>query len=301
MPHRTSLCIGGHLDGRHDQRLAFPGPGPFGIEAKNKVGNSAAHPRLRPALCRPVCRVSSGCHRRRVDHHHQSVALPRDHQQRHPQGQCTFDHPFRRHSGLPWPLRRRARHRADLPLFEDWRRDSPFPPQSPLPAYPANAAGILHTHAKWALVSRLNTDVQGARTAFTDILSSVVGNLITVLLILGAMFVLSWRITLGALVLLPIFVLPGRFWGRKLQAITRETYDLAGNMNNLMVERFNVAGALLANLFGRPEDDARTFQEKAARVSDISIRLAIYSRLFFTALAVVATVASALAYGWGGV
>jgi len=152
-----------------------------------------------------------------------------------------------------------------------------------------------------ALVSRLNTDVQGARTAFTDILSNVVGNLITVLLILGAMFVLSWRITLGALVLLPIFVLPGRFWGRKLQAITRETYDLAGNMNNLMVERFNVAGALLANLFGRPEDDARTFQEKAARVSDISIRLAIYGRLFFTALAVVATVASALAYGWGGV
>lgn len=152
-----------------------------------------------------------------------------------------------------------------------------------------------------ALVSRLNTDVQGARTAFTDILSNVVGNLITVLLILGAMFVLSWRITLGALVLLPLFVLPARFWGRKLQAITRETYDLAGNMNNLMVERFNVAGALLAKLFGRPEDDARSFQEKAARVSDISIKLAIYSRLFFTALAVVATVASALAYGWGGV
>ncbi|HEY2860292.1 MAG TPA: ABC transporter ATP-binding protein [Terracidiphilus sp.] len=152
-----------------------------------------------------------------------------------------------------------------------------------------------------ALVSRLNTDVQGARTAFTDILSNVVGNLITVLLILGAMFVLSWRITLGALVLLPIFVLPARFWGRKLQAITRETYDLAGNMNNLMVERFNVAGALLAKLFGRPEEDARIFREKAARVSDISIRLSIYGRLFFTALTVVATVASALAYGWGGV
>jgi ATP-binding cassette subfamily B protein len=82
-----------------------------------------------------------------------------------------------------------------------------------------------------ALVSRLNTDVQGARTAFTDILSNVIGNLITVLLIVGAMFTLSWRITLGALVLLPIFVLPARFWGRKLQAITRETYDLAGNMN----------------------------------------------------------------------
>ena len=152
-----------------------------------------------------------------------------------------------------------------------------------------------------ALVSRLNTDVQGARTAFTDILSNVVGNLITVLLILGAMFVLSWRITLGALVLLPIFVLPARFWGRKVQAITRETYDLAGNMNNLMVERFNVAGALLSKLFGRPADDARTFREKATRVSDISVKLAIYSRLFFTALAVVAIVASALAYGWGGV
>lgn len=152
-----------------------------------------------------------------------------------------------------------------------------------------------------ALVSRLNTDVQGARTAFTDILSNVVGNLITVLLIIGAMFMLSWRITLGALVLLPVFVLPARFWGRKLQAITRETYDLAGNMNNLMVERFNVAGALLAKLFGKPEEDARIFGEKAARVSGISVRVAIYSRLFFTALAVVATVASALAYGWGGV
>jgi ATP-binding cassette, subfamily B, bacterial len=151
-----------------------------------------------------------------------------------------------------------------------------------------------------ALVSRLNTDVQGARTAFTDILTNVVGNLITVLLILGAMFMLSWRITVGALVLLPLFVLPARFWGRKLQAITRETYELASNMNNLMVERFNVAGALLAKLFGRPEEDAQTFREKAARVSDISIKLAIYSRLFFTALAVVATVASALAYGWGG-
>ncbi len=152
-----------------------------------------------------------------------------------------------------------------------------------------------------ALVTRLNTDVQGARTAFTDILSNVVGNFITVLLILGAMFVLSWRITLGALVLLPVFVLPARFWGRKVQAITRETYDLAGKMNTLMVERFNVAGALLSKLFGRPADDARAFGEKAARVSDISIRLAIYSRLFFTALAVVATVASALAFGWGGV
>jgi ATP-binding cassette, subfamily B, bacterial len=152
-----------------------------------------------------------------------------------------------------------------------------------------------------ALVSRLNNDVGGARTAFTDILSNVVGNLITVVLILGAMFFLSWRITLAALVLLPLFVFPARFWGRKLQAITRESYDLNSAMSNLMVERFNVAGALLAKLFGRPQDESRSFQEKASRVSDIGVRQALYGRLFFTALMVVATLASALAYGWGGV
>ena len=152
-----------------------------------------------------------------------------------------------------------------------------------------------------ALVSRLNNDVGGARTAFTDILSNVVGNLITVTLILGAMFFLSWRITLAALVLLPIFVFPARYWGRKLQAITREAYDLNSAMSNLMVERFNVAGALLAKLFGRPQDESHTFEEKAARVSNIGVKTAIYGRLFFTALMVVATLASALAYGWGGV
>jgi len=152
-----------------------------------------------------------------------------------------------------------------------------------------------------ALVSRLNTDVGGARTAFTDILSNVVGNLITVVLILGAMFVLSWRITLGALVLLPLFVLPARFWGRKLQTITRESYDLSAAMNNLMVERFNVAGALLAKLFGHRQDEGKSFEEKATRVSDIGVKQALYGRLFFTALLVMATCASALAYGWGGV
>src|SRR5215472_7072529 len=152
-----------------------------------------------------------------------------------------------------------------------------------------------------ALVSRLNTDVGGARTAFTDILSNVVGNLITVVLILGAMFVLSWRITLGALVLLPLFVLPARFWGRKLQTITRESYDLTAAMNNLMVERFNVAGALLAKLFGHRQDEGKSFEEKATRVSDIGVKQALYGRLFFTALLLMASFATALAYGWGGV
>jgi ATP-binding cassette subfamily B protein len=152
-----------------------------------------------------------------------------------------------------------------------------------------------------ALVSRLNNDVTGARTAFTDILSNVVGNLITVALILGAMFVLSWRITLAGLVLLPLFVFPARYWGRKLQDITRESMELTSTMNNLMVERFNVAGALLAKLFGRSKEESKSFEEKATRVSDIGVKQAFYGRLFLTALLAMATCASALAYGWGGV
>ena len=152
-----------------------------------------------------------------------------------------------------------------------------------------------------ALVSRLNNDISGARTAFTDILSNVVGNIITVVLILTAMFVLSWRITLAGLVLIPLFVLPARFWGRKLQAITRESYNLHSAMNSLMVERFNVAGALLAKLFGRPQDENKEFEAKAARVSDIGVKSAVYGRLFFTSLMLMAVLATALAYGWGGV
>jgi ATP-binding cassette, subfamily B, bacterial len=151
-----------------------------------------------------------------------------------------------------------------------------------------------------ALVSRLNSDVGGAQSAFTDILSNVVGNVITVALILGAMVVLSWQITLAALVLLPLFIFPARFWGRKLQAITRESYDLTAAMNNLMVERFNVAGAQLAKLFGRSEDESKTFSANASRVSDIGVKRAIYGRIFFTALMLMAYFATALAYGWGG-
>jgi len=152
-----------------------------------------------------------------------------------------------------------------------------------------------------SLVSRLNNDVSGAQSAFTDILSNVVGNMITVAAILIAMFMLSWQITLLALVLLPLFIFPARFWGHKLQAITRESYDLTASMNNLMVERFNVAGAQLAKLFGRRQDESKSFESKAARVSDIAVKRTIYGRLFFTALILMASFASALAYGWGGV
>jgi ATP-binding cassette subfamily B protein len=152
-----------------------------------------------------------------------------------------------------------------------------------------------------ALVSRLNTDVQGARTAFTGLLSNGIGNLITVTLIMRAMFVLSWRIALAALILLPLFVLPARFWGRKLQAITRETFDLVAAMNSLMVERFNVAGALLAKLFGNLQQEGAMFEAKAVRVSAISVKQALYGRLFVTVLLLMATFATALAYGWGGI
>jgi ATP-binding cassette subfamily B protein len=152
-----------------------------------------------------------------------------------------------------------------------------------------------------ALVSRLSTDAAGVRTAFTDILSNGIGNLVSVTLIIGAMFVLSWRITLAAMVLLPLFVFPARYFGRKLQSITRETLDLFAAMNTLMVERFNVAGALLAKLFGRPDHETREFMTRAVRLSDIAVKQAVYGRLFITALLLMASVASALAYGWGGV
>lgn len=152
-----------------------------------------------------------------------------------------------------------------------------------------------------ALVTRLNTDVTGAQTAFTDILSNVVGNLITVVLVLGAMFFLSWQITLASLILLPLFIFPARTLGRKLQEITRESYDLTASMNNIMYERFNVAGAQLAKLFGRRQDESSAFQTRATRVSDINVKQTLYGRFFFAALALMAAFATALAYGWGGV
>jgi ATP-binding cassette subfamily B protein len=152
-----------------------------------------------------------------------------------------------------------------------------------------------------ALVSRLNTDVGGAQSAFTDVLSSVVGNVVSVVLVLAAMLVLSWKITLAALVLVPLFVLPARRMGRKLQALTRESYELSAAMNNSMIERFNVAGAQLAKLFGRPGEETRAFRGKAQAVADIAVTRSIYARVFFTALSLMASAATVLAFGWGGV
>jgi ATP-binding cassette subfamily B protein len=152
-----------------------------------------------------------------------------------------------------------------------------------------------------ALVSRLNTDVGGAQGAFTDILSNVVGNTVTLVLVLGAMFVLSWQMTLAALLLVPFFIFPARFWGRKLQQIMRESFNLTAAMSSLMTERFNVAGAYVAKLFGRPKDDSKEFEAKAGRVSAIGVKTAIYGRLFGTSLVLMTVIATSLAYGWGGV
>jgi ATP-binding cassette subfamily B protein len=151
-----------------------------------------------------------------------------------------------------------------------------------------------------ALISRLNNDVIGAQQAFTDTLSSVVSNLISVTLVLIVMFFLSWQITLISLVILPIFVLPAKRVGRRLSSITRESYGLNAQMNNTMTERFNVSGALLVKLFGRPGQERDEFEQKAGRVRDIGVTQAMYARFFIAALTLTAALATAVVYGWGG-
>ncbi|MQA06315.1 MAG: ATP-binding cassette domain-containing protein [Streptosporangiales bacterium] len=152
-----------------------------------------------------------------------------------------------------------------------------------------------------ALISRLNNDVLGAQRAFTTTLANVVSNLISVTVTLVAMFFLSWQITLTALLLLPLFLLPARYFGRKLQAITRESYDLNAEMNTLMTERLNVAGAMLVKLFGQHDREDNAFQGRAGRVRDIGVTQAVYGSFFMAALTLIAALATALVYGWGGI
>ncbi len=151
-----------------------------------------------------------------------------------------------------------------------------------------------------ALVSRLNNDVLGAQQAFTDTFQSVIGNAVGVAVTLGAMFVLSWQITLVSLALLPIFIVPARFVGRRLAALTRESYMLNADMNNTMTERFNVSGALLVKLFGEPESESQAFSRRAGRVRDIGVTTSMYGAVFMAALLLTASLATAIVYGWGG-
>ena len=151
-----------------------------------------------------------------------------------------------------------------------------------------------------ALVSRLNNDVIGAQQAFTSTLSGVVSNVVSLVLVAGAMLYLSWQITVAALLLLPVFWIPARRVGARLQGLTRESMQLNAEMGNRMTERFNVAGALLVKLFGRPVEEDEQFSERAGRVRDIGVQIAMSNRIFFTALTLVAALATALVYGVGG-
>jgi ATP-binding cassette, subfamily B, bacterial len=152
-----------------------------------------------------------------------------------------------------------------------------------------------------ALISRLNNDVIGAQQAFTDLFSNVVGNVILVVIVIGTMLVLSWQITLVALLLLPVFLIPARRVGRKLGTLFQRGMELNAEMNMVMTERFNVSGAMLVKLFGRPHDEREFFDSRAGQVRDIGIHQAMYQRFFFIALSLTASLATAFAYGFGGV
>ncbi|MEU3712896.1 ABC transporter ATP-binding protein [Streptomyces catenulae] len=151
-----------------------------------------------------------------------------------------------------------------------------------------------------ALVSRLNNDVIGAQRAFSDTLSGVVSNLVTLLLTLVVMLGLSWQITLIALVLLPLFVLPARRVGRRLAALRREGADHNAAMGTRMTERFSAPGATLVKLLGRPSRESAEFAARAARVRDIGVRTAMVQTSFVTALTLVSALALAVVYGLGG-
>jgi len=151
-----------------------------------------------------------------------------------------------------------------------------------------------------SLVSRLNGDVIGAQQALTSTLSGVVSNALTLLLVLIAMLSLSWLVTVVALVLLPLFVIPARLVGRRLQRYTRESMQLDAEMGSTMTERFNVAGAMLVKLFGKPEDEAHVFAGRAAKVRDIGVVTAMYGGTLFIALSLLASMATAVVYGLGG-
>jgi len=151
-----------------------------------------------------------------------------------------------------------------------------------------------------ALVSRLNNDVIGAQRAFSDTLSGVVGNVVTLALTLVVMLGLSWQVTVLALILLPIFVLPAKRMGHRLAELNREAADHNAAMGTQMTERFSAPGATLVKLFGRPADETREFVARAARVRDIGVRTAMVQWVFVSALTLVSALALALVYGLGG-
>lgn len=151
-----------------------------------------------------------------------------------------------------------------------------------------------------ALVNRLNTDVIGAQTAFTSILSGLVSNVVSLVLILGALLTMSWLITLLALLLLPIFLIPAHRMGQRLSELTRTQMSLNAELATRMTERFNVGGALLVRLFGRPAQEDQEYAERARGVRDAGVRISVNRVIFMAGLGLVAALATALVYGLGG-
>jgi ATP-binding cassette, subfamily B, bacterial len=149
-------------------------------------------------------------------------------------------------------------------------------------------------------VSRLNSDVIGAQQALTSTLSSVVSSVLQLILVLVAMCLISWQVTLVTLVLIPLFLLPARRVGRRLQRLTRESMQLDAQMGSTMTERFNVAGAMLSKLYGRPKDELELFSGRAGRVRDIGVLTAIWGSALVTGLGLLAMMSTSVVYGLGG-
>ncbi len=152
-----------------------------------------------------------------------------------------------------------------------------------------------------SLVSRLNNDVIGAQQAFTSVLSNVVSNIVSVALVIGAMVALSWQLTLGSLLLVPLFIVPAKVMGRRLASLASRQMVLNADMGTRMTERFNVAGALLVKLFGVPSREQAEYAERAGRVRDIGVQISLNRSIFMASLTLVAALATAMIYGFGGV
>ena len=151
-----------------------------------------------------------------------------------------------------------------------------------------------------SLVSRLDGDVVGAQQAITSTLSGVISNILSLVVILITLFYLSWLVSVIALAMIPLFILPARLVGRRMQRLTRESMQLNAEMGSTMTERFNVAGAMLVKLFGRPDEESAEFAGKAAKVRDIGVVTAMYGQVFFVALTMLASLVTAVVYGVGG-
>ena len=151
-----------------------------------------------------------------------------------------------------------------------------------------------------ALISRINSDVMGAQQAFTGTLSGVVSNVVSLVLVVTTMLILSWQITIISLLLLPVFLLPTKWVGKRIQALTRDAFNLNATMSSTMTERLNVSGALLVSLYGKPDKEEKFFRSRARKVADIGIQTAMLNRIFFVGITSVAAVATAFAYGIGG-